>query len=213
MDTIVSTRGDLRHKIWAMTPESTEEFLQKTFVVRVGTVDSEGFPYVVPQLFVYENGKVWLHQTSTKGHLRRNLEFNSKVCLEFDEHGEFFPYGATQCDTVVAYKSVIAFGSLQFVTCDEEKLAFFDKFMIKYAGASWGREEHSYPRMDPTAVYEVQLEKVTGKHQEADVTLKRWDGAEDKLGGPGTYGCPFHRAVLEAETQAFEMNGGDAKAV
>ena len=62
-----------------------------------------------------------------KGHLRQNLEFNSKICLEFDEHGEFFPYGATQCDTVVAYKSVIAFGTLQFVTSDDAKLTFFDK--------------------------------------------------------------------------------------
>lgn len=113
----------------------------------------------------------------------------------------------------MAYKSVIAFGSLRLETSDEAKLAFFDKFMIKYAGASWGREEHSYPRIDPTAVYEVQLEKVTGKHQEADVTLKRWDGAEDKVGGPGTYGCPFHRAALAAETQSSDMNGSDAKAI
>ncbi len=209
MDMAVNLRGKLKHKIWAMTVDAREDFLKKTFVVRVGTVDAEGFPYVVPQLFIYEDGKVWLHQTSAKGHLRHNIEFNSKVCLEFDEHGEFFPYGATQCDTVVAYKSVIAFGSLKLVTSDEEKFIFFDKFMIKYAGASWGREEHSYPRMEPTAIYEVQLEKVTGKHQEADVTLNRWDGAEDKIGGPGTYGCPFHRAVLEAEAEeASGMNEG-----
>jgi nitroimidazol reductase NimA-like FMN-containing flavoprotein (pyridoxamine 5'-phosphate oxidase superfamily) len=68
MDSIISARGELRQKIWAMT-NATEEFLQKTFVVRVGTVDAEGFPYVVPQLFVCESGKVWLHQTSAKGHL------------------------------------------------------------------------------------------------------------------------------------------------
>jgi uncharacterized protein len=169
--------------------------------------------YIVPQLFIYKNGKVWLHQTSAKGHLRQNLEFSSKVCLEFDEHGEFFPYGATQCDTVVAYKSVIAFGSLRFVTSDEEKLTFFDNFMMKCAGASWGREEHTYPRMDPTAVYEVQLEKVTGKHQEAGVTLKRWDGAEGQVGGPGTYGCPFHRAAMEVEAQAADVDGGSAQEI
>ena len=69
------------------------------------------------------------------------------------------------------------------------------------------------PRMDPTAVYEVQLEKMTGKHQEADVTLKRWDGAEGQVGGPGTDGCPFHRAALEAEAQAADINGGSAKEI
>ncbi|MGF1566875.1 MAG: pyridoxamine 5'-phosphate oxidase family protein [Nodosilinea sp.] len=207
METMVSARGELRQKIWQMTAEDTEKFLQETLVVRVGTVDAEGFPYVVPQLFVYENGRIWLHQTSAKGHFRRNVEFNSRVCLEFDEHGEFFPYGATQCDTVVAYKSVIAFGTIRVADNNLEKLNFFDKFMIKYAGASWGREEHTYPRMDPTAVYEVQLEKVTGKHQEADVTLKRWDGSEGTVGGPGTYGCPFHQAALEAEAaQSSEDN-------
>ncbi|MEO1145164.1 MAG: pyridoxamine 5'-phosphate oxidase family protein [Cyanobacteria bacterium J06638_22] len=162
--------------------------------------------------FLYmSNGTVWLHQTSAKGHFRCNIEFNSKVCLEFDESGEFFPYGPTHCDTVVAYTSVIAFGSIRVVTSDEEKLTFFDRFMIKYAGASWGRQEHTYPRMDPTAVYEVKLEKITGKYQEADVTLKRWDGAEDQVGGPGTYGCPFHQAALEAESQSSDMSSGNAK--
>lgn len=145
MATLVSERGKLRQQIWAMSPEQTEEFLKQTIVVRVGTVDSEGYPYVVPQLFVYEPGKVWIHQTSATGHLRRNIEFNPKVCLEFDEYGEFFPYGATQCDTVVAYRSVIAFGTLRVVTDPDEKIRFFDQFMIKYAGASWGREEHTYP--------------------------------------------------------------------
>lgn len=200
MDTAISLRGEVRQKIWTMTPENIEDFMQKSFVVRVGTVDQDGYPYVVPQLYVYEDNMVWLHQTSAKGHLRQNIEFSNKVCLEFDEHGEFFPYGPTQCDTVVAYKSVIAFGILEIVSSDDEKLNFFDKFMIKYAGASWGREEHTYPRMDPTAVYKVKLEKVTGKHQEADVTLKRWSGGNGLVGGPGTYGCPFHAAAQAAES-------------
>ena len=199
MDIVVGPRGVVRKKKCELTSEAIEEFLRNTFVVRVGTVDVEGYPYVVPQLFVYENGKIWLHQTSAKGHLRRNLEFNPKVCLEFDEHGEFFPYGATQCDTVVEYKSVIAFGTLRVVNSDREKVDFFDKFMVKYAGASWGREEHSYPRMNPTAVYEVELETVTGKHHQAGVTLERWEGAEGKIGGPGTYGCPFHQSASEAD--------------
>jgi hypothetical protein len=43
----------------------------------------------------------------------------------------------------------------------------------------------------------------------ADVTLKRWDGAEDKVGGPGTYGCPFHQAALEAE--AAGINGSNVR--
>lgn len=198
MATLVSERGKLRQQIWAMPPEQTEEFLNQTVVVRVGTVDAEGYPYVVPQLFVYQQGKVWLHQTSASGHLRRNIEFNPKVCLEFDEYGDFFPYGATQCDTVVAYRSVIAFGTIRVVTDPTEKVAFFDQFMIKYAGASWGREEHTYPRLDPTAVYEVDIEKLTGKFQQEGVTLQRWAEAEGKVGGPGTYGCPFMAAAQAA---------------
>lgn len=204
MTTLVSERGKLRQQIWAMSPEQTEEFLNQTIVVRVGTVDSEGYPYVVPQLFVYEPGKLWIHQTSATGHLRRNIEFNPKVCLEFDEYGEFFPYGATQCDTVVAYRSVIAFGTLRVVTDPDEKIRFFDQFMIKYAGASWGREEHTYPRLDPTAVYEIQIEKMTGKHQEEGVTLQRWSESEGKVGGPGTYNCPFMAAAQAAQAESSQ---------
>ncbi len=186
MATQVSERGQLRQQIWAMTPEQTEEFLNQSFVVRLGAVDHDGYPYVVPQLFIYANGKVWVHQTSAIGHLRRNIEFNPKVCLEFDEYGEFFPYGATQCDTVVAYRSVIAFGTIRVVTEPEEKIRFFDQFMIKYAGASWGRAEHTYPHLDPTAVYEIRIERITGKHQAEGVTLNLWDGSESQVGEPGT---------------------------
>ncbi len=47
MEAVISSRGEVRQKIWTMTPENTEEFMQKSFVVRVGTVDQEGYPYVV----------------------------------------------------------------------------------------------------------------------------------------------------------------------
>ena len=40
MNAIASTRGDLKHKIWAMTSEATEEFLHNTFFVRIETVGS-----------------------------------------------------------------------------------------------------------------------------------------------------------------------------
>jgi hypothetical protein len=87
---------------------------------------------------------------------------------------------------------------IRVVTDPAEKVALFDKFMIKYAGASWGREEHTYPRLDPTAVYEVEIEKLTGKFQQEGVTLRRWAEAEGKVGGSGTYGCPFMAAAQAA---------------
>jgi hypothetical protein len=192
LSTATAERGVVRQAGWQMSADDTLEFIKSCLVTRAGTVGPDGWPYVVPELFVYDENCIWLHQTAAKGHLRTNLEFSPKVCLEFDEHGDFWPYGTAQCDTVLSYRSAVAFGSATIIddARDDIKVDYFEKLMAKYAGASWGREQHTFPRTNLTAVYKIALEIVTGKHQAENVTLKRWDAPEGTTGGPGTR-CPF----------------------
>ena len=82
---------------------------------RLGTVGPDGSPYVVPLLYVWIDGEIWVHNTRAPGHLRVNVDHEPRVCFEIDEPGEVFAYGRFECDTSVAYRSVIAFGRIRVI--------------------------------------------------------------------------------------------------
>ncbi len=98
----------------------SEDMLTNAFCGRTATVDAEGFPYVVPNLFVWHERSVWLHTARGHGHFFRNVTYDDRVCFEIDEPGEIFPYGFIECDTSVSYRSIVLFGRIQIVS-DAEK--------------------------------------------------------------------------------------------
>ena len=69
------------------------------FAGRLATVSEDGYPYCVPLLYVWADGQVFLHGTSARGHLRRNVEREPRVCFEIDEPDEVFDYGRFECDS------------------------------------------------------------------------------------------------------------------
>ena len=80
-----------------------------------------------------------MHNAKAKGHRRSSVDHESRVCFEVDEPGEVFPYGRFECDTSVAFRSVILFGKIRVVHETEAKEQFFDALMQKYAKAEWDR--------------------------------------------------------------------------
>ena len=58
--------------------------------------------------------------------------------------GEVFPYGRFECDSSMAYRSVVAFGHMRIVEDRARKELFFDAFMAKYSDPDLSR-----PRTDP----------------------------------------------------------------
>ena len=41
---------------------------------RLATVGADGWPYVVPLLYVWMDGEIWVHNTAARGHLRGNID-------------------------------------------------------------------------------------------------------------------------------------------
>ena len=105
------------------------ELLQRAGSGRLATVGADGWPYVVPLLHVWIDGEIWVHNTRARGHLRANVDHEARVCFEVDAAGEVFPYGRFECDTSVAYESVVVFGRIRVVEDAERKRAFFDALM------------------------------------------------------------------------------------
>src|SRR5499426_3623820 len=129
-----------------MPEESVLAMLAAGYAGRLATVGTDGWPYIVPLLYVWRDGQVWVHNTSARGHLRASVEHEARVCFEVDEPGEVFAYGRFECDTSVAYRSVVAFGRIRIVADRGQKEAFFAALMAKYGDPSWGRPQGFYPR-------------------------------------------------------------------
>ncbi len=53
-----------------MSEERTREMLAQAYAGRLATVGADGWPYIVPLLFVWLNDEVWVLNTRVRGHLR-----------------------------------------------------------------------------------------------------------------------------------------------
>lgn len=68
-----------------MDPQAVTEFLEEpAHLVRIGTVDDDGMPLVVPTWFVFDDGRI-LVTPRERSAWRRHLEREPKVCFTVDE--------------------------------------------------------------------------------------------------------------------------------
>lgn len=175
MEPTATPRGVLKRTDKAMPEADIHTMLTTTFCGRIGTVGSDGYPYVVPNLFTWQDGQVYLHTAVYLGHFLTNVRTHAQVCFELDAPGVIFPYGPVACDTSVAYRSVILFGQIRIVEDTKEKRRFYRAFMEKYAPAdSWGRPTDAFPRMHATCVYAITPERITGKQSMLPAMDARW---------------------------------------
>jgi len=158
-----------------MPQEAARELLANGFCGRLGTCGADGWPYVVPLLYVVLEGEIWMHNTRAAGHLRANIERDPRACFELDEPGAIFPYGRFECDTSIAYRSLVAFGRVRIVAEPSAKQAFFEAFMSKYADPAWPqRAPGFFPRLDAVTVYAFAIERMSGKSTPLPPLQQRW---------------------------------------
>jgi len=173
----------LRRADKVMADKQVHELLARGFCGRIASVGADGWPYCVPLLYVWADGEVLIHNTSARGHLRANVEQNQRVCFEVDEPGEVFDYGRFECDTSVAYRSVIVFGAIRIVEDTAAKQRFFDALMAKYGRPDSSRPKHFYPRLDEVTLYAIAPERITGKETALPAASEQWP-AKDRTKSP-----------------------------
>jgi nitroimidazol reductase NimA-like FMN-containing flavoprotein (pyridoxamine 5'-phosphate oxidase superfamily) len=161
-----------------MPDARARELIARAYSGRLATVSPDGWPYVVPLLYVWLDGEIWVHNTSARGHLRSNVDHEPRVCFEIDEPGETFAYGRFECDTSLAYESVVAFGRIRVIEEEARKRAFFGALMQKYADPSWGRPKDFYPRLAGVTVYAIAVERMTGKQTPLPPLGERWPAVD-----------------------------------
>ena len=170
----MSTTPGIRRAEKALPEESVSEILETGFSGHLATVGSDGYPYCLPLLYVWMDGKIWVHATAAKGHLRANVDHDSRVCFEIDYPGDVFAYGRFECDTSVSYRSVIAFGRIAVMDGEADKTKFCTALMAKYGDAEWGRPADFFPRLKAITVYAITVERLTGKSNPLPQVADQW---------------------------------------
>jgi uncharacterized protein len=174
---------NLRRADLAMTSEQMSQALDRGFVGRLATIGSDGYPYCLPLLYIWADGQLFLHGTSVRGHLRANIEHDPRVCFELDEPDQVFDYGRFECDSGLAYCSVILFGRILVADDFATRQWFCERLMDKYGKPDSIRPKNFFPRLDVITVYAMSVERMTGKERLLPELSEQWP-AKDQTRTP-----------------------------
>ncbi len=137
-----------------------DEIINKCEVCYVSMVDENNQPYVLPFNFGYVNGEIYLH-SSRKGHKIDILKKNPAVCIAFStDHQLRYQSEQVACSYSMKYRSVLAFGKVEFIEDMEQKIEFLNVVMSHYTHRDF---KYNPPALREVCTYKVKVEKFTAK--------------------------------------------------
>lgn len=160
-------RGIIENKKREISEEDAVSFLKQAKVAHVATVGEDGYPYVIPFVYIYEKEKVYLHIGNIReSHFWENIKKNPKVSVEVSEMGDIHLGKKYACQSALVYTSVVLFGHIKRITDDAKKEWFFDALLEKYGDPNWEFERDDYPALPKIELFEIEIETITGKWNE-----------------------------------------------
>ena len=149
--------------------EKIKEFLEDEHVGRVSSIDTNGFPQIIPMNFVFRNDAVYMH-SHVKGEKLDNISRNNKVGFEADRELEFLPsyfedpHNASLADTL--YISIVIKGIASFVSDREEKTLALNGLMEKYQPeGNYDPLESTMRVLDAVSVIKIVPTSLHGKYK------------------------------------------------
>jgi len=146
-----------------------KEFLEDEHVGRVSSIDTNGFPQIIPMNFVFRNDAVYMH-SHVNGEKLDNISRNNKVGFEADRELEFLPsyfedpHNASLADTL--YISIVIKGIASFVSDREEKTMALNGLMEKYQPeGNYDPLESTMRVLDAVSVIKIVPTSLHGKYK------------------------------------------------
>ena len=137
-----------------------DDIINRCDVCYVGMVDEHQHPYVLPFNFGYRDGVIYLH-SSRKGLKMDILKSRPQVCIVFStDHLLKAQSEQVACSYSMHYRSVQAFGMVEFVEEREEKIRILDIIMAHYTGREFTYNE---PALREVRTFKVKVERFSGK--------------------------------------------------
>lgn len=155
---------ELHRKDRQLPLEACKEILHSAEYMVMATVGKDSVPYAVPLSFVYFEDKIYFHSGMHKGHRAANLGENPYCSLAVV--GKTQPVYTKNFTTW--YESVVVFGNVCEVTDTARKKAVLFALAEKYLPEHMHNAEKDITAsLARTAVYEISLDKITGKAKQA----------------------------------------------
>ena len=136
------------------------DIINKSDVCYVGMVDENNNPYVLPFNFGFENDIIYLHSAKT-GKKIDILQKKSQVCIAFSyDHVLRYQNKEVACSWSMKYRSVLAYGNVEFINDPEGKVEALNAIMKKYAGKDY---EYNDPAIEGVQCFRIKVENFEGR--------------------------------------------------
>lgn len=100
----MDSRGQIYRAKRPKPDEDAKAFLRKHKVAHVGTVDANGWPYIVPVIYIYEQADfLYLHTGDHQGQFLTNIQHNPRICVEVGEIGAVHRGKQYECNSAFVY--------------------------------------------------------------------------------------------------------------
>jgi len=136
------------------------DIINKCDICYMGMTDQNNKPYVLPFNFGFDGKTIYLH-SAQKGKKIDILENNPNVCVAFStDHVLRYQNEEVACSWGMKYRSVLAYGKVEFIEDYDQKVDALNHIMKKYAGKEYTYNE---PAVIDVKTYKVVVEKFDGR--------------------------------------------------
>ncbi|MBD3351796.1 MAG: pyridoxamine 5'-phosphate oxidase family protein [Candidatus Lokiarchaeota archaeon] len=135
-----------------------DEILNCALVCRIA-INNADYPYIVPLIYGYDGNALYFH-SSKEGKKIELIKKNGKICVEVDVETKIIP-DSRPCAFSMQYKSVIVFGTCEFISDYNEKCSKLQLLMSKYSDL--GNWEFNKRIVSAIEVIKVSIDRISGK--------------------------------------------------
>lgn len=162
----------MRRKDREMPAAFALEVADRCTYATLATVGGDGLPYCVPLSIVRNGDRIYFH-CAKEGKKTDNLRVQPHVCISCVAWVH-----PLQNEFSVEYESAILTGTAREVMDETAKLTALRQLCERHAPEHMAAfEREAFPDVPRTAVWEIQIESVTGKRKRYDA-----NGVEMKFG-------------------------------
>jgi uncharacterized protein len=135
-----------------------EQLLSGSDICRIAMIDGNR-PYMVPLNYGYDGKALYFHSASS-GKKIDILRRDSRVCFEIEYYNEIIR-DDIPCEWTAKYRSLIGYGTIEFITGYEEKKKGLDVIMAHYGKT----DENIYKdnHIDNILILKLNIEEISGK--------------------------------------------------
>ena len=149
----------MKSRVLDYKPE-LEKIINRCEVCHVAMVDKENKPYVLPFNFGYKDGEIILH-SAQQGKKIDILKNNNNVCVAFSTDYEMrYRDEHVACSYSWKYRSVLAYGKVEFITDFEKKVEVLNAVMGNYTQRDF---KYNAPAVKDVNCWKVVIEKLEGR--------------------------------------------------